>query len=97
LQFEFPILQSDTVCMNAQNQTEPDSIWQKTPYANLLRYNPSGKYFARIRVHGKLIRRTLKTSSLSVAKLRLSDLEKSERQKGEHQPHWVTKTAVLWQ
>jgi integrase len=85
LQFDFPILQSDTVCVKAQNQTKPDSIWQKTPYANLLRYNPSGKYFARIRVQGKLIRRSLKTSSLSVAKLRLSDLEKSERQKNEHQ------------
>jgi integrase len=71
--------------VNTTQQTEPDSIWQKTPYANLLRYNPSGIYFARIRVQGKLIRRSLKTSSISVAKLRLSDLEKSERQKGEHQ------------
>ena len=71
--------------MKAQQQTEPDSIWQKTPYANLLRYKPSGIYFARIRVQGKLIRRSLKTSTISVAKLRLADLEKSERQKGEHQ------------
>jgi len=55
LSFDVQILQSDAVCMAAQNQTEPDSIWQKTPYANLLRYNPSGKYFARIRVQGKLI------------------------------------------
>jgi hypothetical protein len=51
---------------------------------NLVRYVPSGKFFARIRVKGKLLRRSLKTSTLSVAKLRLADLEKSERQAVEH-------------
>jgi hypothetical protein len=51
----------------------------------LVRYEPSGKYFARLRVRGKLIRRSLKTTQLSVAKLRLTDLEKGERQKAEHQ------------
>lgn len=53
--------------------------WQKTPYANLVRYVPSKKYFARIRVGGKLIRQSLKTTTLTVAKLRLADLEKAER------------------
>ncbi len=52
--------------------------WQKTPYANLVRYVPSGKYFARIRVGGKLIRQSLKTKVLPVAKLRLGDVEKVE-------------------
>ena len=33
---------------------------------------------------GKLIRRSLKTKGLSVAKLRLADLEKAERQIAEH-------------
>ncbi|MGA2248085.1 MAG: hypothetical protein ABSH48_24135 [Verrucomicrobiota bacterium] len=46
--------------MNAKQQTDPDSGWQKTPYANLQRYNPSGNYFAQIRVRGKLIRRSQK-------------------------------------
>ena len=55
------------------------SAWQKTPYSNLVRYVPSGGYFARIRVRGKLIRRRLKTDVLSIAKLRLADLEKAER------------------
>jgi hypothetical protein len=35
-----------------------------TYYANrehLIRYNPSGKYYARIRVRGKLIVRSMKT------------------------------------
>ena len=49
--------------------------WQKTSYANLIRYVPSGTYFARVRVAGKLIRRSLKTDVLTVAKLRLADLE----------------------
>jgi hypothetical protein len=57
------------------SQIQPDdheSPWQKTSYSNLIRYAPSGKYFARIRVGGKLIRQSLKTNVLSVAKLRLS-------------------------
>jgi integrase len=57
--------------------------WQKTHYANLVRYKSSGIYFARIRVKGKLIRKSLKTDSLTVAKLRLADLEKVERQRAE--------------
>jgi integrase len=67
------------------SETEKDSEWQKTPYANLVRYKSSGIYFARFRVRGKLIRRSLKTSRISVAKLRLGDLEKQERQRAEHQ------------
>jgi integrase len=57
--------------------------WQKTQYANLVRYVPSGTYYARLRVKGKLIRRSLKTDVLSVAKLRLGDFEKQERQRAE--------------
>ena len=68
--------------MISSNQpvSDSDSVWQKTPYTNLIRYKPSQVYFARLRVKGKLIRRSLKTSSLSVAKLRLSDFEKTEQQ-----------------
>jgi hypothetical protein len=58
-------------------------LLQKTHYANLIRYVPSGIYFARLRVKGKLIRKSLKTNTLSVAKLRLADLEKMERQRAE--------------
>jgi integrase len=81
---DFLILQSDTVRVNT-TETEKDSEWQKTPYANLVRYKSSGIYFARFRVRGKLIRRALKTSRISVAKLRLADLEKQERERAEHQ------------
>ncbi len=65
--------------------TTTGNPWQKTQYANLFRYEPSGTYFARIRISGKLIRRSLDTTVLSVAKLRLGDLEKQERQLAEHQ------------
>jgi len=55
-------------------------VWQKTPYTNLLHYKSSQIYFARLRVKGKLIRRSLKTNSITAAKLRLADL-KNEQQK----------------
>jgi integrase len=62
-----------------------ESLWHKTHFANLVRYEPSKTYFARIRINGKLIRCSLKTTVLSVAKLRLADLEKDERKRAEHQ------------
>ena len=64
-------------------QGERKSPWRKTQYSNLVRYVPSGVYFARVRVAGKLLRRSLKTQVLSVAKLKLSDFEKQERAKAE--------------
>jgi hypothetical protein len=67
-----------------ESQTESKSLWQKTPVSNLVRYVPSGILFARMKVKGKLIRRSLKSKSLSVGKLRLSDLEKQERQMAEN-------------
>jgi len=57
----------------------------KDTLCNLLRYEPSQTYFARLRVKGKLIRRSLKTTTLSVAKLKLGDLEKAERSKAKSQ------------
>jgi integrase len=66
-----------------QLPANPEKDWQKTQYSNLIRYVPSGTYYARLRVKGKLIRRSLKTDVLTVAKLRLSDFEKHERQRSE--------------
>ena len=78
------IPKSDTGPVNDRNeQSESDSDWLKTSFANLIRYKPSQVYFARFKVKGKLIRKSLKTNIISVAKLRLADLEKSERQKAE--------------
>ncbi|MHB8520040.1 MAG: hypothetical protein ACYDH9_04715 [Limisphaerales bacterium] len=66
------------------NTTVSNKLWQKTPVSNLVRYVPSAMLFARVRVKGKLIRRSLRTQVLSIARLRLADLEKAERQVAEH-------------
>ncbi len=66
-----------------QNAAKTSNDWRKTSYANLIRYVPSGIYYARLRVKGKLIRKSLKTDVLSVGKLRLADFEKQERQRAE--------------
>jgi len=68
-----------------KDNSEPAKLWRKTSYANLIRYNPSGNYFCRIRVRGKLIRKSLKTDVLSVAKLRLTDEEKKHREAAQRQ------------
>ncbi|HLH56306.1 MAG TPA: site-specific integrase [Verrucomicrobiae bacterium] len=55
-----------------------------TVQPNLIRYRSSGTYFARLRVRGKLIVKSLKTNRVTVARLRLTDVEKTERQRAEH-------------
>ena len=45
-----------------ERQAKPSAVpsdkeWQPTQYSNLIRYVPSGTYFARLRVYGKLIRK----------------------------------------
>jgi hypothetical protein len=56
----------------------PKGFWLKTRFANLVRYVPSGIHFSRIRVRGKLIRRSLNTNNLAVAQFRQSDLKKPD-------------------
>lgn len=60
--------------------SETQSDWVKTPVANLVRYKPSGIYFARVRIRGKLFRQALKTDVMSVAKLRLPDFIKEKQE-----------------
>ena len=48
-----------------------------------MRHVSSGNYYARIRVRGKLIWKTLKTDRIGVAKLRLSDFHKEERHRAD--------------
>ncbi|MGA2556457.1 MAG: hypothetical protein ABSG04_09310 [Verrucomicrobiota bacterium] len=63
---------------NAQVKT-----WQSTQYASIVRHIPSGIYYARLRVKGKLIWPSLKTDQLPIAKLRHGDFEKEEPKKAE--------------
>ena len=60
-----------------------DPIWKKTKEQNLIRYQPSGTYFARFKAGGKLIRKSLHTTVFSVAKLRLPDTIKEHRKVSE--------------
>jgi integrase len=69
--------------MKGDQSIHAESRWQKTPVANLVRHVQSGNYYARIRVRGKLIWKSLKTDRISVAKLRLSDFHKEERQRSD--------------
>jgi hypothetical protein len=57
--------------------------WQPTQYANVVRHVPSGIYYARLRVKGKLIWRSLKTERISIAKLKLADVVDEEQKKAE--------------
>ena len=59
--------------MHKPAKPEKKSDWTKTPYANLIRYEPSKVYFARLRVKGELIRHRPETTVLTVAKMRLAD------------------------
>jgi hypothetical protein len=69
------------VSISANSKDEESSLWVKTSVANLVRYIPSGIYFARTKVGGKLIRRSLKTDKLAInsarqmtsARMRTSD------------------------
>jgi hypothetical protein len=45
-----------------ENRLSPDGKWKSFPKVpNLLQYVPTGIFYARIKVHGKLVRRRLKT------------------------------------
>ena len=72
------IPQCDTVSVKAGN-SKTKSLWTKAPVANLVRYEPSGIYFVRAKVRGKLIRKALETNVLSVAKQRLADVLEAEQ------------------
>jgi hypothetical protein len=69
--------------INSSDNTDPR--WQKKPVANFVRHVQSGNHYARICVRGKLIWKSLKTDRISVAKLRLGDFHKEERQRAAAQ------------
>jgi integrase len=70
----------------------PDGKWRSFPKVpNLLQYCSTGLYFARLKVNGKLIRRSLKANTFEEAKLALHDFL-SKEQKRRH----VTGAPVLF-
>src|SRR5437762_6624458 len=62
-------------------EAKPD--WESTGTQNLVRYRPSGTYFARFKIGRKPFRKSLKTQNLTTAKLRLPDLLRQHRSKVE--------------
>jgi integrase len=66
------------------------SEWESTRTQNLVRYRPSGTYFARFKVGSKLIRKSLKTPVFSVAELRLPDTIKEHRKNQEARRNFAT-------
>ena len=57
----------------------PSCIGQKTLYSNPIPNVPSGAHYARFRVSGKSIWKSLKTDKFTVAHLRLGDMQNAER------------------
>jgi len=57
--------------------------WKTTGTQNLIRYQPSGTYFARFKIGRKPYRTSLKTNVLTTAKLRLPDVIRHHRARFE--------------
>jgi hypothetical protein len=66
-----------------QTNEASQKTWQKSSVANLYSYAPTGIYYARPRVKGKVKVKCLKTDKLSVAKQRLADFLREEHRKAE--------------
>ena len=56
------------------------SPWEKTRAPNVFRNSASGTYYARFRVSGKLVWRSLETKAFTTAKTKLPDVIKAEKQ-----------------
>ncbi|NBR85743.1 MAG: hypothetical protein EBT61_09570, partial [Verrucomicrobia bacterium] len=65
--------------------SEKKRVWLKTKYANLMRYVPSGCYYARFRARGKLVWKSLETNKVSIARLRLADVLKEHHARAARQ------------
>jgi integrase len=70
--------------MSKSSSTTPKSNFTQVG-ENLQRYVPSGTYYARIRVAGKLHKKSLETTVITVAKLKLADFAKKLRTLAERQ------------
>lgn len=57
--------------------------WEATAVQNLVRYRPAGTYFARFRVNGRRVWKSLETTVFSVAKQRLPETMREHRAKRE--------------
>lgn len=58
-------------------------LWEKTAVQNLFRYRPAGTYFARFKINGRRVWKSLETTVFSVAKQRLPETIRERRAKLE--------------
>ena len=59
---------------------DTDGKWRSFPNVpNLLQYASTGMFYGRVKVGGKIIRRSLRTDTFTTAKLRLLDFLKEEQ------------------
>src|SRR6266403_5476572 len=66
--------------MKTSEKTEPVKTWEKTSQQNLVRHK-SGRYYARAFSNNKEIWKSLRTSHFSVAKARLAEFLREQREK----------------
>lgn len=57
------------------------SVWVKSKFTNLRKYAPSGTYYCNAMVYGTHVRRSLKTKSETIAKVKLDKLLEQERKR----------------
>ncbi len=80
----------------SKSRLSKDGKWRSFPKVpNLLQYTSSGTYFARVKLHGKIIRQSLETDGWTNAKLLLVDfLKKQQEQQADGTPFPLFSEAV---
>src|SRR5436309_2231760 len=58
--------------MQSQPQSKKRSAWESTRHQNLVRYVPSGTIFARFKIRGKQVRRSLETKNLEFVAVKMA-------------------------
>ena len=61
------------------NELKKESPWERTKFQYLIRYKPSGVYFAKFKVRKKQYRFSLETTVITVAQARLPVKMKEKR------------------
>jgi len=65
-----------------ESNISPDGKWKSfARVPHLLQYVPSGVFFGRVKLGGKIVRQSLKTDTFTTAKLLLGDFLKAERKR----------------
>jgi integrase len=72
---------------NRTERLSPDGKWRSFPKVpNLLQYVSTGVYYGRVKVNGKLSRRSLETDVFTTAKLKVRDFIKAEIERAQAGP-----------